>query len=81
MFIDFHQVRRKLSSFNIFNWLFKLHLNFLDFLWLLFFLCLEVEVVDILWVKWLNPLGDDESLLEELHFFILLIIHSFFTKV
>ena len=54
----------------------ELKLDLLDFLWLLLLLCLKVEVVDVLGVKRLDPLGNDQALLQQLHFFILALIRA-----
>jgi len=63
MFVNFNEIGRKRSPFDIFDSPLKLHLDLLNLLRLFFFLCLEVEVVDVLGVKRLDPLRDDQALL------------------
>ena len=79
MFINFYEVGRKRSPLYIFDSPFKLHLDLLNLLRLFLFLSLEVEVVDVLGVKRLDPLGNDQTLLEELNFFILPLVLSLCT--
>ena len=81
MLINLNQVWRKLGPFYIFNGPPELHLDFLDLLRLLFFLSLEVEVIDILRVKRLDPFRDYEALLQKLNLFILSVVDRLFAEV
>ena len=54
----------------------KLHLHFLNLHRLLFLFCLEVEVINVVGVEGLDPFGDDETLLKQLHLLVLLVVDS-----
>ena len=81
LIVYFFQIRWESCKFDFVEGLLELHLDFLYFVWLLFFFCLEIEVINVLRIKWLYPFRDNETLLEQLHLFILAVILCFMPRV
>ena len=79
--VYFYQIWWECCKFDLVKSLLELHLDFRNFLRLLLLFCLEIEVVYVLRVKWLYPFWDNETLLEQLHLFILAVILRLVTRI
>ena len=56
--VDLFQIRGQLCAFNLLDSILELQLDLFDHLWILLFLSLEIEIIDILRVERFYPLGD-----------------------
>lgn len=74
--IHLSKMRRQSLVLDVFDRSLELHLNLLDALWLLFSFSHEVKVVNVLRVEGFDPLRDDQTLLQKLHFLVCTIVLS-----
>ena len=70
--IKCYKVGRQVGLLHLLQRVDKLHLHLVDLPRVSIFFLLEIEVVDVLRVERLNPLGDNQRLVKQLHSLILL---------